>query len=348
MNTTQIRKITNVKSNKMNSTKMQAIISTKYGGPEVFQLQTVDKPIPKENEVLVKIHASSITTAETMMRTGYPLIGRLFMGLTKPNNPISGTGFAGVIESVGKNVSLFNIGDKVFGESIDTFGTYAEYVCVNEEGIIAPKPENTPFEEAAVVGDGLITSLNYLTELANIQSGQSILINGASGSLGTAAVQLAKHFGAEVTGVCSGKNINMVKSLGADQVIDYTKTDFTKNGQTYDVIYDTVGKIAFSKCKNSLTKNGIYMSPALSMSDLFQVIKTSIIGSKKVKFSATGALPKTKIKTFLQEIRVLLKAGKLQSIIDKRYSLEEVADAHRYIDKGHKKGNVVITFKNTN
>lgn len=343
MNSTKI-KSNKVQSVKRDSTKMKAIVSTGYGGPEVLQLQVVDKPIPKENEVLVKIHAASITTAETMMRTGYPLIGRLFMGLTKPKNAISGTGFAGEIESVGSDVSQFKKGDKVFGESLESFGTYAEYVCIKEDGIIATKPENITFEEAAVSGDGPITSWNFLQEVIDLEIGQSILINGASGSLGTAAVQIAKHLGARVTGVCSTQNIELVKSLGADEVIDYKKEDFTKNGKTYDVIYDTVGKNSFSECKKSLKKNGAYLSPVLGMSLLFQVLRTSIFGSKKAMFSATGMLPETKIKSFLHEIKGLYETGKLKTIIDTQYYLEDTAEAHRYIDKGHKKGNLVISL----
>ena len=344
MNSTKI-KSNEVKSEKKDSDKMKAIISTGYGGPEVFELQVVDKPTPKENEVLVKIHAASITTAETMMRTGYPLIGRLFMGLTKPKNAISGTGFAGEIEAIGKNVSQFKIGDKVFGESLDTFGTYAEYVCIKEDGIITHKPENISFEEAGVVGDGPITSWNFLQEVIDLEIGQSILINGASGSLGTAAVQIAKHLGARVTGVCSTQNIELVKSLGADEVIDYKKEDFTKNGKTYDVIYDTIGKSSFSKSKKSLKKNGTYVSPVLGVNLLFQMLRTSIFGNKKAMFSATGMLPAEKIRSFLFEIQALLANGKLKNIIDARYDLEGVAKAHSYIDKGHKKGNVVITLK---
>ena len=344
MNSTKI-KSNKVESNKVDSNKMKAIISTGYGGPEILQLQIVDKPTPKENEVLVKIHAAAITTAETMMRTGYPIIGRFFMGLTKPKNAISGTGFAGEVEAIGENVSQFKIGDQVFGESLDTFGTYAEYVCVNEEGIITTKPDHVSFEEAAVVGDGAITSWNFLQELTQLEAGQSILINGASGSLGTAAVQIAKHLGAKVTGVCSAKNVAMVKSLGADNVINYKNEDFTQNGKTYDIIYDTIGKSSFSKCKSSLKENGKYISPVLGMSLLFQMMRTSIFGNKKAMFSATGILPAEKIKSFLQEVKVLIETGKLKSIIDEKYKLEEVADAHRYIDKGHKKGNVVITLK---
>ncbi|MFK7772473.1 MAG: NAD(P)-dependent alcohol dehydrogenase [Saprospiraceae bacterium] len=344
MNSTKINSA-KVKSEKIASNKMKAIISTGYGGPEILQLQIVDKPIPKEDEVLVKIHAAAITRAGTMMRTGKPIIGRLYLGLTKPRNPIPGTSFSGVIEQVGKDVTDFEIGDKVFGESLDIFGTHAEYVCIKEEGIITQMPKNISFEQVGGIGDGPMTSWNFLQELTQLQAGQSILINGASGSLGTAAVQIAKHLGAIVTGVCSTQNIELVKSLGADYVIDYKKEDFTQNGITYDIIYDTVGKSSFSKCKKSLNEEGEYLSPVLGMSLLLQVLRTSIFGKKKAKFSATGTLSKAKTKGFLKEIKKLYKTGKLKTIIDTRYDLEDVAEAHRYIDKGHKKGNIVITLK---
>jgi NADPH:quinone reductase-like Zn-dependent oxidoreductase len=328
----------------MNSLKMKAMVSTKYGSPEIFQLQSVEKPTPKDNEVLVKIHAASVTTAETMMRTGYPLIGRLFMGLTKPKNAISGTGFSGVIESLGNEVSQFKVGDQVFGESLESFGTYAQFVCVDAKGIIALKPDNISHEEAATVGDGPITSWNFLKNLAEIKTDQSILIIGASGSLGTAAVQLAKNFGANVTGVCSTRNIELVKSLGANKVIDYTTTDINELGNQYDIIYDTIGISSFYKSKKLLTEKGIYMSPVLNFSLLIQMIWTSFLGQKKAKFSATGMLPVSSIRTYLQEIKKMIVNGRLKSIIDKRYALGETADAHRYIDEGHKVGNVVLVL----
>lgn len=325
----------------MNVQTMKAIVSTGYGGPEVLKLQTVQKPIPNENEVLIKIHAASITRAETMMRTGYPLIGRLFTGLIKPKNPISGTGFAGVVKAVGPGVRSFKIGDAVFGESVFKFGTYAEYICLDEKGVLEIKPDNISYEEAAVVGDGHMTSWNFLKNIANIQAGQSVLINGASGSLGTAAVQLAKHFGAEVTGVCSTKNIALVKRLGADKVIDYTMTDFTTLENQYDIIYDTVGKSSFSACKGSLTESGIYLSPVLNFQLLFQMLITSMFGQKKAKFAATGMLPVDQLKSFLKEIRKLLSTGKLKSIIDTSFHLDQIPEGHHYVDQGHKKGNVV-------
>ncbi|MEO9892255.1 NAD(P)-dependent alcohol dehydrogenase [Aurantibacter sp.] len=323
---------------------MKAIITTKYGSPDVLELRDIEKPIPKDNEVLIKIYAATITTAETMMRTGYPLIGRLFMGVTKPKHAVSGSGFSGEVEAIGKGVKLFKIGDAVFGESLSHFGTHAEYVCIKEDGIIALKPDNISHEQAAVVGDGYVTSLNFLKNLAKIKRGQRILIIGASGSLGTAAVQLAKHFGGIVTGVCSTRNLDLVKSLGADNVIDYTQGDFTKNGVLYDVIYDTLGKSSFAKCKTSLTENGAYISPVLSVTLLFQMIKTSVFGVKKAIFSATGTLPIATIKSFLNEIKELMTAGQLNAVIDKRYAMEQIVEAHRYIETGRKKGNVVMSI----
>lgn len=326
----------------MNTTKMKAMVSTGYGGPEVLELQKVNKPIPNEDQVLVKIMASSITTAETMMRTGYPLIGRLFTGLTKPKNTISGTGFSGVIEEIGEKVSQFKKGDRVFGESLDTFGTYAEYICIKEAGIIEKLPQNISFEESATVGDGPITSLNFLKNLGKIKAQDSILIIGASGSLGSAAVQLAKNYGAIVTGVCSHKNIDYVRSIGADKIIDYQKEDYLQNEMTYDIIFDTVGKSSFTRCKRSLTSEGIYMSPVLSLPLLLQMLWTSIASKKKAKFSATGMLPYTTIRTYLKEIGSLMESGILESTISRRFSLSQIPDAHREIDKGHKRGNFIV------
>lgn len=322
--------------------KMKAIISTKYGSPEVLQMQEVEKPSPKNNELLIKIKASSVTAADSMMRRGTPYIGRLFLGLTKPNHPIPGTGLAGVVEAVGKDVKNYKVGDAIFGESLASLGAYAEYICLPEDGILFEKPDNLSFEEAAGVCDGAVTSINFLKELGQIKKGQKVLIIGASGSLGTAAVQLAKYFGAEVTGVCSHRNIELVKSLGADAAIDYTKTDFTQNGKTYDIIYDTVGKNSFSKCKNSLTSKGIYLSPVLDMGLLFRVLFTSASNGKKAGFSATGALPVPKLRELLNEVKTIIEAGKLKSIVDKRYTLSQVVEAHRYVDGGHKRGNVVL------
>lgn len=321
---------------------MKAIIATKYGGPEVLKLQEVDQPIPQDNEVLIRIHSSSITTADSMMRTGKPYFGRLFMGLRKPKKQITGTGFAGKVESTGKNVTLFKIGDSVFGESTFGQGTNTEYLCIDENALVLPLPKDVSYAEAASICDGPLTSLNMLRDKANLRAGQKVLINGASGSLGTAAIQLAKHFGAEVTGICSTSNIALVKSLGADQIIDYTIDDFTKADQIYDIIYDTVGKLSFTKCKKSLSEKGIYISPVLGLPLLFQMICTSLFGSKKAMFDATGLRPVEELKAMLGELQELLVIGKIKPVIDTTYEFKDMAKAHQFIDTGHKKGNVVL------
>ncbi|HEA21099.1 MAG TPA: NAD(P)-dependent alcohol dehydrogenase [Pricia antarctica] len=321
---------------------MKAIITTKYGSPDVLQLQDIEKPTPKDNEVLIKIYAASVTAADTMMRKGTPLFGRLFIGLTKPKHPIAGTGFSGTIEAIGNYVKLFQVGDEVFGESLFGAGTNAEYTCVPENGVLTLKPSNLTHEELASICDGPLTSWNFLKVIAEVQRGQSVLVNGASGSLGTAAVQLAKHLGAKVTGVCSTSNVDMVKSLGADHIINYTQTDFAKTGRTYDIIFDTVGKSSFAKCKKVLELNGIYLSPVLSLPLLFQMLWTSMFGSKKAKFSATGLKPVPELRLLLNELKTLLESGQLKSVIDRCYPLEEVAEAHQYVDTGHKKGNLIV------
>ena len=324
---------------------MKAIVCTKYGPPDVLRLRERETPVPKESEVLVKVHAAAVTAADSMMRKGEPFYARLFLGLLRPKNPVPGTGFSGEIEAVGKDVTLFKKGDQVFGETGVRFGAYAEYLCVPQEGLLERKPASMTHEEAAPVCDGALTGLNFLRELGKIRSGQRVLINGASGGLGTSAVQLAKHFGAVVTGVCSTANLELVKSLGADHVVDYTKVDFTKTGQTYDIIYDTVGKSSFSRCKRSLTEDGVYLSPVLGLPLLFRMVWTSAIGSKKAKFSATGLRPVSELRRLLKELLGLLESEAIRSVIGRRFPLEQTAEAHRYVDTGHKTGNVVITLE---
>lgn len=319
---------------------MKAVIVTKYGGPEVLQVKDVAKPTPKDNELLIKIQASSITTAESMMRQGTPRFARLFLGLTRPKHPIPGTGFAGVVMEVGSKVNGFECGDAVFGETTVSFGTNAEYVCVSPDNIVLPMPDYLSFEEAAVMCDGAITSMNFLKNLANVQAGQKVLINGASGSLGVAAVQIAKRMGAEVTGVCSSANTDLVKSLGADYVIDYKQIDFRKQGKKYDVVYDTVGKTCYGEVRNVLSQKGIYMSPVLTVKLLLQML----FNRKRVKFDATGIKPAKELKELLKELLQIISEGKYNMVVERRYSIDEIVAAHTYVDTGHKRGNIVLSM----
>ncbi len=321
---------------------MKAVVYTKYGPPEVLQLKEVEKPVPKDNEVLVKVYATTVTIGEVRIRGFiFPrlfwLMMRIMLGFRAPRKKILGIELAGEIESVGKDVRLFEKGDQVFGQTGMSGGAYAEYVCLPEDRALAIKPANMTYEEAAAVPVGGDVALVFLRK-ANIQSGQKVLIFGASGSVGTYAVQLAKYYGAEVTGVCSTANLELVQSLGADKVIDYTQEDFTKSRQTYDVIMDAVGKTSLSRCKSSLTQRGTYVSAGMPMSYVIKGLWLSMTSSKKLIGGI--AFPKTENLIFIKE---LIEAGKLKPVIDRTYPLEQMAEAHRYVDKGHKKGNVVIT-----
>jgi NADPH:quinone reductase-like Zn-dependent oxidoreductase len=320
---------------------MKAIVYEKYGPPDVLQLKEVAKPIPKDNEILVKVYATTVTKYDCWCRsstapTGFGLLMRIASGIRKPKKPILGTELAGEIEAVGKDVELFKEGDQVFGDTGMSSGTNVEYICLPEEGAVAIKPANMTYEEAAAVPYGALTALFFLKN-GNIRSGQKILIFGASGGVGNYAVQLAKYFGAEVTGVCSTTKVEFVESLGADKVIDYTKEDFTKSGWTYDIIFDTVGKSSVSGCKRSLKKNGFYLLTTFGLPKLVQILWLSMTSSKKV-FMGT-LKEKAEDLIFLKE---LIEAGKIKSVIDRSYPLEQIAEAHRYVETWNKKGNVVI------
>jgi len=329
---------------------MKAIVNTEYGPPDVFQLKEVEKPAPKDNEVLIQVRATAVTFGEIIARDAtfspgefwlpvllWP-VARMQLGFKKPRHTILGSELAGEIESVGKEVKSFQPGDQVFGFS-EGFGANAEYVCMPEDGVLAPKPANLTYEEAAVVPHGAMTALHFMRDQAKIEPGQRVLINGASGGIGQYAVQLAKSYGAQVTGVCSTLKLEFVRSLGADEVIDYTQEDFVRNGETYDVIFDTKGVTSFSSCKGSLNDGGRYLLAAFGMKELFQMLGTSITGSKKV----VCALAPTKRES-LMDLKELIEAGRLKPVIDKVYPLERIAEAHRYFESGQRKGYVVLTL----
>ncbi|WP_054023885.1 NAD(P)-dependent alcohol dehydrogenase [Bacillus sp. FJAT-28004] len=319
---------------------MKAIVCTKYGPPDVLELKEVEKPTPKDNEIRIRVFAAIVTSADCSFRKADPFIIRFIYGFKKPKFPILGVELAGEIEAVGKDVKLFKVGDRVFGMSPNKFGAHAECICLPEDKAVIIKPANASYEEAAGVCDGATTALTFLRDTAKIQSGQKVLINGASGAVGAYAVQLAKYYGAEVTGVCSANNLELVKSLGADKVIDYTKDDFTKGGHTYDVIFDAVGKSSFSRCKRLLKQKGVFLSTVPTLGLMIQMVWTSKFSSKKAIFTAAGL---KQSKENLGFLKVLFEAGKIKSVIDRSYPLSQIAEAHSYVEKGHKKGNVVIT-----
>ena len=320
---------------------MKASQYHQYGGPEVFQLGDLPLPSPKAHEVLVQVHATTVTGADIMMRTGLPRIGRLYLGLRKPKRSILGFEFAGEVVALGPDVAWFKVGDKVFGGTTK-LGCYAEYACVSEKDVITTLPEGISYADAAPVNGSAITAMNFLKGQANLQAGQKVLINGASGAVGSYAVQVAKYLGAEVTAVCSTANIDMVKALGADHVIDYTQADFTRNGQQYDVIFDTVSKRTFRECRHSLTPKGVYMPTVFTPANLFTMLGTSLLGGRKLKSSSTGLLPvKVRLAYFL-ELKEMMKAGMLRTVIDRHLPLAEMKAAHTYVEQGHKKGNLII------
>ena len=317
---------------------MKAIELTKYGAPEFLQMNEVEKPGPKGNEILIKIHASSVSSGDARMRRADPFIIRFIFGFKRARKPVLGVVVAGEIETIGTAVSNYKIGDQVFGSSGMNFGAHAEYVAVPEDAVLALKPNNMSYEEAAAIPFGATASMHFL-RIANIQQGQKVLIYGASGALGTMAVQLARNFGADITAVCSTSNIELMKSLGADHVIDYTKEDFTRNGKKYDVVFDTIGKSSNRKALMSVSDNGHLLLASAGIGTMIGGSIKSMFIRKKI---ISGVIKETvkDMKFFKQ----LIEKGSLKAVIDRTYPLEQIAEAHAYVDKGHKKGNVIIAM----
>jgi NADPH:quinone reductase-like Zn-dependent oxidoreductase len=318
---------------------VRAVVQDRYGPPDVLRLEEVERPVPKDDEVLIRIRATTVTQTDTHARAAHPFFWRFFGGLRRPKWRTLGVELAGEVEAVGAAVSQFSVGDHVFG-SPPGFGAHAEFICLRESAPLAHKPAGLSFEEAAAVCDGAIQALSTL-RTADVQEGQRIVIYGASGSLGTAAVQLAKHIGAHVTAVCNTKNVELVRSLGADEVVDYLEDDFTKNGQTYDAIIDAVGKYSFLRGRRSLKRGGVYVPTDLGpfmLETIAMLLATRWVGDKRVKM-AIGRRNKEDV-LFLKE---LIEAGKFRAVIDRRYPMEQVVEAHRYVETWQKTGNVVLT-----
>lgn len=323
---------------------MRAIVYEQYGPPEVLQWKEVEKPTPKGNEVLIRTHATTVTSGDWRVRSlnvpaGFGLIVRLAFGVTRPRQPILGTELAGVVETVGKDVSRFKVGDQVFAFSDAAMGCHAEYKCMPEDGALAFKPANLTYEEAAALSFGGTTALDFFRR-GNLQSGDKVLVNGASGGVGTAAVQLAQHFGADVTGVCSTGNVDLVRSLGASHVIDYTQEDFTLNGETYDVIVDTAGTAPFSRSNASLKETGRLLMVSGGLPEMLRIPWVSLTSSKKVI-----AGPASGSAEDLRFLAGLAEAGEFKPVIDRCYPFEQIVEAHRYVDTGRKKGNIIITLE---
>jgi NADPH:quinone reductase-like Zn-dependent oxidoreductase len=316
---------------------MKAVVCDRYGPPDVLRLEDVARPVPGLDEVLIKIHATTVNRSDCHYRLGTPPVARLVTGLRRPRHRILGTELAGEVEAVGPAVTEFKPGDAVFGVKAWKFGAHAEYICMRESAALAPKPAGVSFEEAAAVCDGVILALMGLRR-ADIRTGRSILVYGASGSIGTAAVQLSRHFGADVTAVCDTKHLELAKTLGADQVIDYTREDFTGNGQTYDVVFDAVGKHSFGRCRASLNPGGIFLATD-QLHNLVLALWTSRIGDKKVVFP----IPPRYTKPDVVFLKGLMEAGQYRAVIDRRYPLEDAVEACRYVETGQKTGNVVLT-----
>ncbi|MGD0818103.1 MAG: NAD(P)-dependent alcohol dehydrogenase [Methanomassiliicoccales archaeon] len=327
---------------------MKAIVCTRFGPPEVLRISELEKPVPRDNEIRIRVHATTVTTGDCRMRSFtvppmFWIAGHLALGFTKPRKPILGSEFAGEIDAVGEDTKRFKVGDQVFGSTMHGFGAYAEYLCVPEDGLVALRPANRTYEEAAGIPFGGLTALLFLRK-GNIRSGQRVLINGASGAVGTYAVQLAKYFGAEVTGVCGTANLELVKSLGADAVIDYKKEDFTRNGQTYDIILDAVGKTKFSRVKNSLKENGYYLHLVMVAEGPKRRWYAATTGKHVIGGQASKGITQKEQKEALIFLKELVETEKIRPVMDRTYPFERIAEAHSYVDKGHKKGIVAVSF----
>ncbi|MGB0688184.1 MAG: NAD(P)-dependent alcohol dehydrogenase [Paracoccaceae bacterium] len=314
----------------------------RYGGPET--LTQVARPLapPTADQVMLRIKASAVTRADTMMRRGEPRWARAFLGFRRPRKDLSGVCLSGEVVAVGSNVTRFSVGDDVFGEAGLNFGANANHICLDANSVLLHKPSWLSHQEAAVLCDGVLTSYNFLVHIANVKAGENVLILGASGSLGTAAVQIGAAIGAQVTGVCSAQNTDLVTKLGAAHVIDYAQEDFTKQNTRYDVIFDTLGIARFSKAKSALSRSGRYVCPVLSLNLMGVMLRTALVGRRKASFSATGMLPPDTLKPMLNQVLELIKAGQLTPVIDRSYPLQELVEAHRYVEGGHKRGNVVL------
>jgi NADPH:quinone reductase-like Zn-dependent oxidoreductase len=318
---------------------MKAIVYNKFGPPEVLRVQEVTQPSPAEGEVLIRIYATTVAAEDPGAR-GSPGLNGVF----KPKNPILGWYLAGEVEEIDQTTTRFKVGDQVYGSAGTRLGTYAEYICLPEDAALALKPSNLTYEEAAAIPNGALTALPFLRDHGKIQSGQKVLVNGASGTVGVSGVQLAKYFGSDVTGVCSTDNLDLVRSLGADYVIDYTEKDFTQSGQTYDIVFDAVGKRSFLECKDSLATGGVYLTTGPSPSALLQRLFPPKAGKKRVAFAATGLRKASEKAKDLNFIKGLIEAGEIKPVIDRVYPMEEIVEAHRYVETGRKRGDVVIVI----
>jgi NADPH:quinone reductase-like Zn-dependent oxidoreductase len=322
---------------------MQAVIQKRYGSPEVLELKRVDRPVPGDNELLVRVHATTVTATEAVFRRGKPYFARLFTGFARPKIETLGEEFAGEVVATGKKVKKFSVGEQVFGTAGPEFGAAAEFFCASEDEAIVRKPDNVTHAEAASSVDGFLTALPFLRDKGEIRSGLSVLINGASGSVGSAAVQIAKYYGTEVTGVSSGVNVELVKSLGADHVIDYTREDFSQRRSEFDIIFDAVGKTSFRKSRKALRPQGIFLEAGMNIGVMVSALLTSLFRGRKARIAATGlrsAEEKLKDLHLLQE---LLERRSIVPTIDRTFPLDEIRAAHSYVDTGRKKGNVVVS-----